>query len=333
MKLLSGDIGGTKTWLQLAHFDGNTLTVLARQKYVSSAYNNAATMVSEFLTETGHQDLKIDGACFAVAGPIINGRVQLTNLPWDVNESTVAKELNIPCVVLINDFQAIGYGTDALEEKDLHTLQTGSPRPQATRALIGAGTGLGVALMSNDGEKYTVMPTEGGHVDFGPTNDIQMELLAYLRRKLHRVSVERVLSGQGLVNIYKFICDNPLYGEEESRELQFAMHNEDPAAAISRFATENNDPMARRALDIFVDLYGAQAGNLALMSLPYGGIYIVGGIAPKMLPQLTDGRFMKAYSDKGRMSRMLDDFPIHIVLDTQIGLKGAALYAARVCSQ
>ncbi|ALA26146.1 glucokinase [Piscirickettsia salmonis] len=333
MRLLSGDIGGTKTWLQLADFDNGKLTVLAHQKYVSNTYNNAAIMVKEFLSETGHQETHIDGACFAVAGPIMQGRVQLTNLPWDVDEAAVAEELGIRCVTLINDFQAIGYGTDALAEKDLYTLQAGSPRPQATRALIGAGTGLGVALMSNDGEKYTVMPTEGGHVDFGPTNDIQMELLAYLRRKLHRVSVERVLSGQGLINIYKFICDNPLYGEIESRKLQFAMHKEDPAAAISRFAIEEKDPLACRALDIFIDLYGAQAGNLALMSLPYGGIYIVGGIAPKILSQLNDGRFMKAYGDKGRMSRMLDNFPIHIVLDTKIGLKGAALYAARACAQ
>jgi glucokinase len=173
-----------------------------------------------------------------------------------------------------------------------------------------------------------VLPTEGGHVDFSPTDDVQVNLLAFMRKKRHRVSNERLVSGQGLVNIYDYVRTHPLINEEENAELHLALFNvEDQAAEISRYAIVHHDPMAMYALDLFVKIYGACAGNLALMTLPYSGLYIVGGIAPKLLHHLMDGRFLAAYSDKGRMSDLLKSIPIYIVLDTDIGLQGAANYA------
>jgi len=329
MIVLSGDIGGTSTRLQLTDFsERNQSKVLAREHYANNQYASLIDIIKLFLVTYQTNITQLSTACFAVAGPIIQGTVKFTNLPWFVDETELKTHLNLSEVKLINDFQAIGYGIASLQKEHIHILQKKPPLDKAPKAIIGAGTGLGVGIMNWQGSRYDVMPTEGGHVDFAPVDDIQMSLLKYMLKKYHRVSIERLVSGQGIVNIYNFVRDNPIYGEKENPQLRLALHNNvDEAASISQYATIHHDPMAMRALELFVKIYGACAGNLALTTLPYGGLYIVGGIAPKLLPQLIDGKFMKAYSDKGRMSNLLGSIPIYIVLDTNIGLQGAANYA------
>lgn len=329
MLVLSGDVGGTKTRLQITQFkNAQDFKVIGRDKYFNHEFKSFPEIIKTFLKQHQIEPASVEATCFAVAGPIINGTVKFTNLPWFVDEQKLRQDLGFKTVKLINDFEAIGYGLDTLKPDDYHVLQKGEFIPKKVRAIIGAGTGLGVGISVYTDPGFQVIPTEGGHVDFAPTDDVQIDLLQYLHKKLHRVSVERLVSGQGLVNIYNFIRENPLLNEVENPALKLTLFKaEDAAAAISQFAMEKHDPMAMRALDVFIRIYGASAGNLALTTLPHSGLYIVGGIAPKILPQLTDGRFLRAYSDKGRMSNLLANLPIYIVLDTQIGLQGAANFA------
>lgn len=326
---MSGDIGGTKSRLQLTHFRTETdFHVLAQSVYFNKEFNCFSMIVQEFLREQKVLPEQVEGVCLAVAGPIIAGRVKFTNLPWSICEKEIARELQFKEVILINDFEAIGYGIDTLKKEDVYILQEGKTRKHKNRAMMGAGTGLGVAIAVSTKEGYQVLPTEGGHVDFAPTDETQVMLLQYMLKKKHRVSIERLVSGQGLENIYHFVVAHPLFTEKENPDLKLALFREEDAAAkISEYAIAHHDPMAMRALDLFIRIYGACAGNLALTTLPYGGLYIVGGIAPKLLKQLSDGRFLHAYSDKGRMSDLLSSLPVYIVLDTHVGLQGAANYA------
>lgn len=328
-RVLSGDIGGTSTRLQVTEFSASgEINILARENYHSSDSPDLTSLIVKFLTQIQVDSTSLYSACLAVAGPVVEGKIKFTNLPWQLDENELKQALKLPKVKLINDFQAIGYGIETLADKDQLTLQKGDYKPNGPRALIGAGTGLGMGLMFHNGQYYEVFPTEGGHVDFAPTTDAQIALLNYLKSKLHRVSVERIVSGMGLVNIYRFVCDHPLYGEEENAVLRYRMHKgEDVAALVSEFATQQRDAMSLRALKIFCNVYGATAGNLALTSLPTGGLYVVGGIAPKIIEHLKNSQFMHFFSDKGRMSKLLKTIPVHVVLDPQIGLQGAANFA------
>lgn len=330
MLILSGDVGGTRTRLQLTRFSTKSdYQVLAEHEFSNLEYASFPEIVKLFLKDQALESQSINSACFAVAGPIIGGAVKFTNLPWFISEKELKSELNLNAIKLINDFEAVGYGIDTLKEPDMHVLQKGEPRLKRPRAMIGAGTGLGVAVSVPDEGVYHVIPTEGGHVDFAPIDDIQMRLLKYMQKKLHRVSVERVLSGQGIVNIYNFIREHPLFNEVENstlKRLLFATPEEAPAL-ITEYAIKVADPMAMRTLDLFIRIYGAAAGNLALTTLPLSGLYIVGGIAPKLLSEFIDGRFLKVFNDKGRMSGLLKTVPVYIVLNTHIGLQGAANYA------
>lgn len=329
MLVLSGDVGGTKTRLQLTQFKSlQDFKVIGRENYFNHDFTSFTDIVLLFLKQNQLEPANIESTCFAVAGPIIHGTVKFTNLPWFIDEQQLKQDLGFSKIKLINDFEAIGYGIDTLKNEDMHVLQKGDFIANKTRAIIGAGTGLGVGICVHNGSHFHVIPTEGGHVDFAPTDDIQISLLQHLRKKLHRVSVERLVSGQGIVNVYNFVRETPLFNEKENPTLKLALFKGgDAPALISEYATQHHDPMAMRALDLFIRVYGAAAGNLALTTLPYSGLYIVGGIAPKLLPELTDGRFLRAYSDKGRMSNLLSTLPIYIVLDTQIGLQGAANFA------
>ena len=332
MLILSGDIGGTNTRLQLAEFNGDQQTqVLAQHDYICNDYPSLNDIINGFLATANYKGTDIDSACFAVAGPIVQDEAKFTNLHWLINTKQLITEFGFKQLKLINDFEANGYGIETLSDKDIVTLQKGTAIAHAPKSVIGAGTGLGMALLTWTGEYYQVSPTEGGHVDFAPTTSQQMQLLQYLRKKFHRVSAERIVSGPGIVNIYKFVRDNPRLGEHENPELKFAVASEaDPAAAISRFATEHQDHMALRTLDIFIRAYASSAGNLALAALPYGGLYLVGGIAPKLLPYLQSGRFLEVFIDKGRMSHLLQRIPLHVVCNSKVGLQGAAVYAARM---
>ncbi|MCF6807770.1 glucokinase [Thiotrichales bacterium 19S9-12] len=341
MLILSGDIGGTNTRLMLAEFKKSTakkqlsfmsqLNVIFNKTYHSADYKSLNKVIDLFLDDAKAKDKSIYSATFAVAGPIVDGSVQFTNLPWLVKEDELKETLDTDKVKLINDFEAIGYGIETLESKDLHTLQKGHTDPNNLVAVIGAGTGLGITFLYQDGNHPRVQPTEGGHQDFAPVDDEQVQLLQYLRKKLHRVSVERFASGPGLVNIYRYVTDNPLYNQKESPELKRAIYlSDNPAAEIANYAHNHGDPMALRAIDIFIKIYGAVAGNLALTTLPKKGLYIVGGIAPKLLSQLNDGRFINAFCDKGRMDSLVKTIPVHVVLNTDVGIQGATIYASRL---
>ena len=318
--ILSADIGGTKTLLRLAQ--KNTAPLL-QKSFASAAYAGLPAMLKEFLKETGK--LNIAAACFAVAGPVAGRRAQLTNLPWAVEADAIAAEFSIPSVALINDFEAVGYGVAALQSHQLLALQTAAEKAQATRIVVGAGTGLGVAWLTWENGSYHVHPSEGGHLDFAPTSDLEYGLLKFLQQRHGHVSYERIVSGPGLLTIYEYLRDSHV--AQPSAALLQAMETQDASAAISRFALDSDEEIANLALDLFVKIYGAFVGNLALAALPRGGIYIAGGIAAKIISRIQQGEFMRAYLDKGRFSNLLASLPLHIVLEPQIGLLGAEQFA------
>ncbi len=323
--VLSGDIGGTNSRLQLTRFFDDDFITLVTKEYKNAEFNDFTDIVKLFLQQ---QNIKVQRACFAVAGPIIKNSVKLTNLPWQLSTTALANTLNIPQVYFINDYEAIGYGILLLKPKDYYQLQQGAMPTRNIKAILGAGTGLGVALLQAINGMHHVIATEGGHVDFAPTNAIQQALLSHLYKKLHRVSAERIVSGLGITNIYKFLRTQPEYIELESSELKhLSLFSNNFAKDITEFALQRRDPIALQTLDIFVRSYGSVAGNLALTTLPDAGLYIAGGIAPKLLSVMKDGRFMEAFLDKGRMSGLLADIPVYIILNTLVGLIGAAYYA------
>ncbi|MFZ9034713.1 MAG: glucokinase [Francisellaceae bacterium] len=334
MIVLSGDVGGTNTRLQLTEHHKKS----ARQKfvktYLAAEYKSLSEIIKQFLQESGIDSSAINAACLAVAGPVKKGSVEFTNLPWGIAESELAQglKLDIAKVKLINDFESIGYGIDTLTTSDLETLQQAESVADAPIAILGAGTGMGMGIAVKCDDKTRVLPTEGGHQDFAPVNDEQIALFKYLKRRLHRVSIERICCGPGLVNIYRYVVDNPLYNQSESPELRRLMHmGQDKAKLITKFAVEKGDPMSLRAVDIFIQVYGAVAGNLALSTLPKRGLYVVGGIAPKLISQIKDGRFIHAFIDKGRMTELMKEIPVHVVMNTDVGLQGAAQYAYGLC--
>jgi glucokinase len=324
--VLAGDIGGTKTLLALMDTEVGHRT-LAEQRYDSQAFDDFTQMLRLFVADTTGLP-RPEAACFAIAGPVEGKRAKTTNLRWELDVDALANVLGTPRVRLINDFQAVGYGIEGLSGADVALLQVGDPRPQAPRAVLGAGTGLGQGILVWQYDHYEPLPTEGGHVDFAPTDDLQIELLRHLRHRFGRVSFERVLSGPGLHNIYQFLQER--HSEQASPELRAAIEAGDPAAAISRAAVAGTDPLAVQALEMFVAIYGAQAGNLALTCLACGGLYVAGGIAPKLLDQLRSGPFMSQFLAKGRMSTLLAKVPVQVILNPKVGLLGAALAAGRI---
>lgn len=333
MQVLAGDVGGTKVWLQIAEVSAGRYRVLHERRYYTAGYEAMQPMIREFIqTLPANFTLALASACLGVAGPISptaeGQRASLTNLPWDIDTAWLGRELGCPKVRLVNDFQAAGYGIEALQADDLTVLQRGTPRERAPCAIIGAGTGLGQGILFWERDHYEVLATEGGHVDFGPTDELQVELWRYLKRHFERVSYERVVSGPGIINIHNFLREHG--GRRESEALAAAMDAGDPAAAITQAALAGTDELAVQTLDLFVRAYGAQAGNFALTTLPRGGLYIAGGIAPRIIDKLTDGAFMRAFLDKGRMSALAGAIPVRVVTNPKVGLMGAALAASRL---
>jgi glucokinase len=320
--IIAGDIGGTKTNVALFEADGDRLgRVVAQQSYPSNKHPSLEAIVEEFLAS--HRDEEVTSACFGIAGPVVGNRVDATNLAWDVSAEVLAETLKVERVRLINDLEATAYGIGELGPEQLYTLNEGEGERPGHRGLIAAGTGLGMASIYFDGSRYHPMPSEGGHVDFAPRNEREYELLTYLQEQIGgRVSCERVLSGMGLINIYSFLRDRG-HGEEPAW-LAEEMRTGDPSAAISRAALAGKSELAETALEIFVEVYGAMAGNLALLLKSVGGLYVGGGIAPKIMPKLTDGTFMRTYSDKGRMTGLVNSIPVRVILDDKTALYGAA---------
>lgn len=338
--LLAGDIGGTKTILRLVELtESFGLKTLDEESYRSGDFPDLVPIVQKFLEKANSS--APEKACFAIAGPVVNNTAKLTNLAWFLDTERLSQQLNIPAVSLINDFAAVGYGIFGLTTQDLITLQVGKYQPDAPMAVIGAGTGLGQGFLIKQGHQYQVFPSEGGHADFAPRNELEFQLLKYLLNKhdIQRVSVERVVSGLGITSIYQFLRDRHIDTENPEiaqivktweQEAGKAEKTVDPGAAIGSAALTQGDRLSEQTIKLFVEIYGAEAGNLALKLLPYGGLYIAGGIAPKILPLMQDGSFMLNFTQKGRMRSLLEEIPVHIILNQQVGLIGAALFASRL---
>ena len=324
--ILAGDIGGTKTVLALFELAGDDLREQRKSTFPSAGFATFDAVVAEFLGADGRRDLS--AACIGVAGAVIGGRSQLTNLPWLLDEASLAASMGVPRCKLLNDLEAAAFGMLHLPSSGYALLNPAAePGRRGNIAVIAAGTGLGEAILYWDGGRYHPIATEGGHSDFAPRNDLEIDLLRYLRGHLRgHVSYERVLSGPGVFNLYRFLRDRGEVGEPEwlAREIAEA---QDPSAAIARGALERDDPLCAATLGMIADLYGSEAGNLALKCLAIGGIFVGGGIAPKLLSVLKGGGFMRALCDKGRFSNLLRGLEVRVSLDPEAPLIGAARFA------
>jgi glucokinase len=333
MRVLAGDLGGTKTALLIIECTDKTCEILARQRYPSAQFDGLHTIVDRFFEDTQITAETVGAACFGVAGPVNDNpagfqTATITNLPWELNSQRLSDSTGINKLRIINDFSAIGYGLQALQPQDLITLQTGLTRPHAPQALIGAGTGLGTGYLIWCGQHYEVYPAEGGHADFAPNDPLQLALLHNLQQRFGHVSYERVLSGAGLTNLFSFLLEH--HNKMPSQALREAMDKGDPAAAISEYAMQYNDPIAEQALSLFTQIYGHCAGNLALHYLARGGVFVAGGIAPKIIEPLSSGTFIQAFCDKGRMTELIQTIPVYLVNNPLVGALGAGLAASRL---
>jgi glucokinase len=322
--VLAGDIGGTNT--RLAFFEGtpDRLSPVAIEIFRSREHKGLEEIVKTFIAKYNRTP---EAACFGIAGAIRDGVVEATNLSWVVRVKTLVADLGIQPISLINDLEANAHGIALLSESDFVTLNTGVAIPGGSRALISAGTGLGEAgLLAELDGSYRPFPSEGGHVDFAPADEIQIELLRYLMGRFGHVSWERVLSGPGLHNIYEFLRDTRR--AEEPAWLANAIAHGDPSAAVSNSGLEGTSEIAVQALDIFVSIYGAAAGNLGLQMVATGGVFIGGGIAPKIIKKLKDAEFLKAFQAKGRASSLLKDIPVRVITNDKTALLGAGRVAS-----
>ena len=347
--ILAGDIGGTKTQLALYDWTTERIEPLRVESFHSTDYASLEEMLTEFLTppkpplitdqpdQQQEQSLSptpqaspptLDAACFGVAGPVFQNHSRTTNLPWVVDGSALSKQFEIRHVQLLNDLEAMAHGILLLRPDELVTLNAGTPpsHKQAI-ALIAAGTGLGESILYWDGSRYQPMPSEGGHADFAPNSDQEIDLLRYLRSQYLHVSYERVLSGPGLLSVYEYLRDAK---KNEPTWLAEKIKAGDPAAEIAEAGLKGQAEIAKQALDLFASVYGAEAGNLALKAMAINGVYMGGGIAPKLLTKLKDGTFMKAFTNKGRYKRLMSQIPVHVVTNQHTGLLGAAAMAARL---
>ena len=320
--ILAGDIGGTNA--RLALFDGEPANPipLVVERFPSAEQSGLLEIVRLFRKDHAEP---INAACFAVAGPVRSGKANLPNLPWDtIDADQLAAELGVP-VRLANDLEANAHGTSTLAPEDFFALNQGAMNASGNRVLISAGTGLGQAGLLADDGTYKPWACEGGHCDFAPRNEIEIALLQYLLKEFDHVSVERVLSGPGLHNIYRFLRDTGRY--EEPKWLAEKMSAGDPSAIVSEFAMKDESPICWQALDLFVTIYGAEAGNLALKGMATGGVYLGGGIAPKILTKLQSPQFLRAFTAKGRSSALLEAMPIHVIMNDSTALRGAGRLA------
>jgi glucokinase len=320
--VLAGDIGGTKTTLAIIDPIKGHKNFIVKQTLPSSNSPTFDALLDEFLIAN---DFPISRACFGVAGPIFEGNVQMLNLPWLIKESTLTKKLKIP-VHLINDLEAIATSVPILEKEDLETLSKGKLTKQGSLAVIAPGTGLGEAHLHWNETSFHSYPSEGGHVDFAPTTPMQFELLTFLQEQFGHVSYERVCSGPGLLNIYAFFKKSGKYPEPEWLGEQISK-DKNPAPIISKAALEGKAEIAVATLDVFVSILGREASNLALKVLATGGVYLGGGIPPRIIPFLKKDLFMESFINKGRLSSMLTNIPVHIICNPDAALMGAATHA------
>lgn len=321
--ILAGDIGGTNTRLAIIEVKQEGWRILFEKTFPSRERTSLEAVLGEFVSL---YTCDLTGASFGIAGPVRNGRCEATNLPWVVDAKTVAKRLRLKHVGLINDLEANAYGVAVLQSQDFVVLNKGVRNAGGNMAIISAGTGLGEAVMYWDGAVHRPFASEGGHVDFAPRNHLEMELLSYSLNHYRRVSYERLVSGPGLVTVYQFLRDTGK--SKEPAWLAEQLRQGDPAPIISQCAMEGKSPLCLQALEIFVSLYGAEAGNLALKVMATGGVYLGGGIAPKIIVKLKEPEFMNAFTAKGRMRPLLQDIPVKVIMNPKTALLGAARHAA-----
>lgn len=325
--ILAGDVGGTKTNLGFFEVEGEGRTLRVRQ-VVGQTYPSRehASLDELALTFVRAHALRPTIACFGIAGPVRHGRSHTTNLPWIVDGAQLAAELSVSKALVINDLEANAYGIAELGPADFAVLNPGAADAEGNAAVIAAGTGLGEAGLYWDGETHRPFACEGGHADFAPRNQLETDLLSFLLAEFGHASWERVLSGPGLHNVYRFLVRAK--PGEESPEVARQIAADDPAAAISLAAQAHRCPTCVAAVELFLSLYGAEAGNLALKIMAVGGLYVGGGIAPKMLAALKAGDFLRSFSSKGRLKSMLDDVAVRVILTDKAALLGAARCAA-----
>jgi glucokinase len=320
--ILAGDVGGTKVDLALYDFSDGKLKYTRDERYAAKEFHGLEEIVKLFLGAE-----KVTSACFGVPGPVRNGRLRLTNLPWTLDSRELATGLGIQHVFLINDLEANGYGIAELTAEQIYTLSEGDASQIGNRALIAAGTGLGEGFLAWNGRMHVPYPSEGGHVDYAPRNEDEIELLRFLKQRYNgRISFERVVSGMGMTGIYEFLrevkgLEEPVWLAEKITEAH------DPNSVITEMGLAAKSELCAKTLDMFASAYGAEAGNLALKVLSVGGLYVGGGIAPRILEKLKDGTFLKAFTDKGRLSQLLINMPVRVILESRAALMGAAAYA------
>ncbi len=320
--ILTGEIGATRTRLAAFETEGNNLRLVVEKIYMSQEHGGLPEIITGFIRTEG---IPVHSACFGVAGPVRGGRSKISNLSWVIDSRELATQLKLPSVGLMNDLEAYAYGIDALEAKDFVTLSAGSEDSEGNRAVISARTGLGVAGLYWDGIRHHPFACEGGHADFAARNQLEVELLAYLQNRYGRISCERILSGPGIKNIYDFLRDTGKAEEPEWLREQLSAAP-DPPALISQVALANKAAICDQTLSIFVSIYGAETGNCALYFMSTGGIFIGGSIAAKIVPKMKDPVFMQSFLDKGRMSQLLQEMPVKIVLNDDSGMIGAARF-------
>jgi glucokinase len=325
MLILAGDIGGTNTRLALCERNGQGFRVISEDKFSSAGYSGLEVIIENFFDG---KSTDVERACFGIPGAVTGEIIELPNLPWAIDSNSIRQRFGIKELGLINDLEANAYGLCELEEKDFAVLNEGIKSPTGNAAIISAGTGLGEAGMHFEEAMKIRHPfaSEGGHTDFAPRNELEIELLRYLLAKFERVSVERVLSGQGLQNIYEFLRDSGRISAPDWLADEILKADDIPAI-ISRHGLAGNSEICVVALNIFVSIYGAEAGNLALKMLATGGVFLGGGIAPKILPKLKETAFMNSFRAKGRMSQLLEMIPVRVVLNDKAALLGAAHFA------
>jgi glucokinase len=323
MTILAGDLGGTKTVLALYRPDDPIARPTRLEKYVSRDFAGLEPIVETFLAEGGETPA---AACFGLAGPIVAGEARITNLPWVVRAELLGRRFGIADVDLLNDVQSVAEAVATFGPEDVHTLNVGTPQPGGTRAVVAPGTGLGIAFMVRVGDRYHAFPTEGGHVSFAPRTHEELELLRFLEARFDHVSFERVCSGSGIPNIYAYLRDAGRYDEPDWLKRQLA-EADDPTPMIVTCGIEERAAICDAAVDMFVRILGGVLGNVALMVMATGGLYLGGGIPPRILARLRHPDLLAAVRDKGRFSALCADIPVHVILDPLAGLHGAAAHA------
>lgn len=325
MRILAGDIGATKTVLGLFERGPVRPKLLHSMTYSSQGYDSLESIISEFMLTA---DGSIDTACFGVPGPVLRGECRTTNLKWVVSVENLKSHLNTLKVVLVNDLVATAIAAPKLFEHEYVILNTGECDPTGALGIVAPGTGLGMALMIWMGESYQPVASEGGHVDFAPTDELQMSLLDHMMKKLGRVSVERIAAGPGLLEIFNWLC---LQSDNLDESLAHEINSADnPSESISRQALETNNFLCNQTLDVYVSILGSICGNLALTAMTTGGIYLGGGVSPKILPKLVQGPFLEAFNNKGRFRELMGSIPVKIITNDKAALIGASIWAAQI---